>query len=120
MDNIGEFVPVIIIIAVSGLVGLITYVYYSYTLMVIAGKTGTEGGWMAWVPIANIILMLKIADKPLWWLAIMLLLPPLGTLICGILIWMTMAEKVGKPSWVAFLLLVPGVNFAIPAYLAFF
>jgi len=44
------------------------YIYMAYTLMKIAQKTNTENAWFAWIPILNIILMLQIAKKPLWWI----------------------------------------------------
>jgi hypothetical protein len=36
-----------------------------------------------------------------------------------IIIWMAVAERRGKPSWVGLLMLVPFVNILVPGYLAF-
>jgi len=44
------------------------YTYLDSCLQIIAGKTNTENGWLAWIPIANIYLSCKIARKPGWWL----------------------------------------------------
>ena len=93
------------------------YVYTAICLMMIAKKTGTANGWMAWIPIANIILMLQLAKKPIWW--IILLLIPLVNIVIGIIVWMKIAEARGKPSWWGILLIVPGVNLIVPGYLAF-
>ena len=41
----------------------------------IAKKTQTEDAWMAWVPIANIILMLKIPNMSLLWIIAAFLIP---------------------------------------------
>jgi hypothetical protein len=53
----------------SGVVPLLffaaIYIYMSMALMTIATKTNTPNGWLAWIPIANIFLMLQIARKPL-------------------------------------------------------
>lgn len=96
---------------------LVIYVYFAVTLMIIARKTNTANGWFAWIPILNIILMLQIAQKPVWW--IILLLIPLVNIIIQIIVWMGIAEARGKPSWVGILMIIPFVNFIIPGYLAF-
>jgi len=54
------------------------YVYTALALMTIATKTNTKDGWLAWIPIANIILMLNIAKKPIWWI-ILFLIPPVNS-----------------------------------------
>jgi hypothetical protein len=55
-----------------------------------AGKPG----WAAIIPIYNVIVVLQIAGKPLWW--IILLLIPLVNLVIGILVSIAVAEKFGK------------------------
>jgi hypothetical protein len=66
------------------------YIYVSLALQTIAQKTNTENGWLAWIPIANIILMLNIAKKPVWW--IILFLIPLVNIVMAIVVWMAVAE----------------------------
>ncbi|MEQ8224906.1 MAG: hypothetical protein ABRQ37_21480, partial [Candidatus Eremiobacterota bacterium] len=108
----------ITIILVFIVLSVISYIYTGIVLMVIARKTGTAGGWMAWVPVASIVLMCNIALKPLW-LVIPCLIPAVS-IIPFIMLWKAMAERRNKPGWVAFLLLVPVVQIFIPAYIAFF
>jgi len=55
-----------------------------------AGKPG----WAAIIPIYNLIVILQIAGKPLWW--IILFLIPLVNLIMAILVGIAVAEKFGK------------------------
>ena len=86
-------------------------------MQVIAKKTHTPNDWMAWIPIVNFFLLLKIAGKPAWWFLLMFL--PLVNLVIAIIIWMNVAEKCHKPRWVGLLLLVPFINILIPGYLAF-
>lgn len=93
------------------------YVYLALCLQFLAKKTNTPNPWFAWIPIANIFLMLKIAQKPLWWFILILISPV--NIVIGIIIWMKIAERRGKPSWVGILLIVPVVGIAIPGYLAF-
>lgn len=100
------------------LVSIAVYVYYAYSLMTIAHKTGTESAWMAWIPILNVLLMCKVADKPWWWLLVIMFIPFVN-LVLTILLWMRIAEARSFPSWWGILMLVPVVNFIVPGYLAF-
>jgi hypothetical protein len=43
-------------------------------LFLIAKKTNTSLPWLAFIPVASMILMVQIAKKPLWWLALLLLM----------------------------------------------
>jgi hypothetical protein len=98
------------------IVGLAVYVYMALALQTIAKKTNTENAWLAWVPIINIILMLNIAKKPLWW--IILCLIPIVNIIVIVIVWMAIAEARGKPSWWGVLFIVPVVQVIVPGYLA--
>lgn len=55
-----------------------------------AGKPG----WAAIVPIYNIIILLEIANKPVWW--IILFLIPLVNLFAIIMVWIEIAKAFGK------------------------
>ena len=92
------------------------YIYASLALQTIATKTNTENPWLAWIPIANFVLMLNIAKKPIWW--IVLLLVPLVNVVIIIMVWMAIAEARNKPNWWGIMLIVPVVNLIVPGYLA--
>lgn len=96
---------------------LAIYVFYAICLMKIANKTKTANAWFAWIPILNIILMLQVAKKPVWW--IILFFIPFVNIIMMILVWMGVAKAVNKPEWLGILMIVPIANLVIPAYLAF-
>jgi magnesium-transporting ATPase (P-type) len=96
---------------------LAVYIYMAICLMKMAKKTNTENAWLAWIPIANIILTLQIAKKPLWW--IILFFIPLVNIVMAIIVWMAIAEALGKPSWLGILIIIPIVNLIVPGYLAF-
>ncbi|HXJ46491.1 MAG TPA: DUF5684 domain-containing protein [Candidatus Dormibacteraeota bacterium] len=106
----------------AGLIGFIficflaIYVYMALALQTIAQKTNTENGWFAWIPIANIILMLTIAKKPIWWIVLFLI--PLVSIVMAILVWMAIAEERNKPSWWGIMVIVPVMNLIMPGYLA--
>jgi len=116
---------------VMAIIGLAVYIYYAICLMKIAKKTNTANGWFAWIPILNVVLMIKIAKKPMWWIAlfiglfILCVIPILGflaaiaSMVLMIILWMKIAEAVGKPGWWGILMIVPIANLIIPGILAF-
>jgi hypothetical protein len=55
-----------------------------------------EPGWAAIVPIYNILVMLKIAGKPAWWIVLMLI--PFVNFIVGIIVAIALAERFGKSA----------------------
>lgn len=80
-----------------GLVG--SLVYLAFIVLVIAGYWKTfqkagKPGWAAIVPFYNIIVMLQIARKLLWWL--LLLFVPLVNFIILILLSIEIAKAFGK------------------------
>ena len=105
---------VLIIFLVAFAVGM--YVYISLALQAIATKTGTANEWLAWIPVANIFLMLSVAKKPMWWFILFLI--PGVSLVMLVLVWMAIAEVRGKPNWWGILMIVPLANFVVPGYLA--
>ena len=80
-----------------GVVG--TVIYLAIIVLVIAGmwkvfvKAG-KPGWACIVPIYNIIVLLEIAGRPLWW--IILLFIPIANFIVLILIALDIAKAFGK------------------------
>jgi Family of unknown function (DUF5684) len=98
------------------LIGLAAYVYMSLALQVIANKTNTPNGWLAWIPIANAFLLVMIAKKPLWWLLLFLI--PVVNLVILVMLWMGVAEARNKPNWWGILIIVPVANLIVPGYLA--
>jgi hypothetical protein len=94
----------------------VAYLYMALSLQTIATKTGAANAWLAWIPIANIFLMLEIAKKPGWWF--ILFLVPLANVVVSILVWMEIAKARKKPDWWGILIIVPLVNLVVPGYLA--
>lgn len=54
--------------AVSAIISLLFYLFPAAMIFLIARKTNTGLAWLAFIPIAQIILLLNIARKPIWWL----------------------------------------------------
>ena len=97
---------------------LALYLFSAYCLLKIAQKTGHgERGWMAWIPIVNVFLMIQIAGKEWWWFLLMLI--PFVGIIFLALIWAGMCRARGKSPWLSLLIFVPVANLGLVAYLAF-
>jgi hypothetical protein len=99
------------------LIALASYLIFAYPLYVMGTKTESTHAWFAFVPILNLVLMLEIAGKDLWW--IILLLIPCINIIVLVLVWMGIAEAMDRPGWIGVLMIVPVVNWLVPFYLAF-
>ena len=93
------------------------YIWLALTLHIIANKTSTPNGWLAWIPIANLYLMCKGAGKAGWWTILFFI--PLVNIVIAIIVWMGIAEARNKPSWLGILMIIPLVNLVIPGVLAF-
>jgi hypothetical protein len=102
------------------LVGLVIvvgfYIYMALALQTIATKTGTADTWLAWIPIINLVLLLNVAKKPIWWIVLFLI--PIANLVVIVIVWMAVAQARRKPDWLGILMIVPLANFIIPGYLA--
>jgi hypothetical protein len=100
-----------------GFGGLVVYVWLALTLHIIANKTNTPNGWLAWIPIANFYLMCKVALRPGWWTILFLI--PLVNIVIGIVVWMGIARARSQPSWLGILVIIPVANLVISGILAF-
>ena len=101
----------------SWVFSLIGYIWLAWCLQKIAKKTNTNDAWLAWIPIANIYLLCKIVGRSGWWTLAFFV--PILNLVVAVIWWWIVAEKLNKPGWLGLLILVPGVNLAVPGILAF-
>jgi len=115
-DNMGPF-AFMANMMVNLVILVISWVICGITLSTIARKTGTPNEIWAWIPILNILLMLQIADLPIWY--IILFFVPCVNLFVVIYTWWKICEKRGKPGPISLLMLVPCVGFVVPFYVAF-
>lgn len=97
--------PLIIFLAILILVFVGMYKTFS--------KMGYDDAWMLIIPILNIIFMLKVADKPIWWI-ILCFIPLVGAIVSIYIAWLV-SEKVatayGKGTGFAVGLLLLGFIF---------
>jgi hypothetical protein len=98
----------------GGALAGIMVVYLAIIVLMVAAmwkiftKAG-KPGWAAIVPIYNIIVLLEIAGKPLWWIVLMLI--PFVNLIVAVMVLASVARKFGKG--IGFLL---GMIFLAPIF----
>lgn len=100
---------------VLGILGGI-YALYCLPLMLIARKFHLSG-LMAWIPILQCILAVRIADKSFWWF-FLLLIPPF-TFLAVIIVGMGMARRLQQPSGLGIAMIIPGMNLLVLWYLVF-
>lgn len=80
----------------------------------IYSKAG-KPGWACLVPIYNIVVLLEIVKKPIWWLILMLI--PIVNIIIAIIILVELAKAFGKDAGFAIgLLLLPIVFYPMLAF----
>lgn len=87
MENNAQ-VPVLQLLIMGGIA-----VFLIASLWKVFTKAG-HPGWACLVPIYNVIVLLKIANKPAWWLILMFV--PIANLIVGILVAISVAKSFGK------------------------
>lgn len=71
-------------------IGLIVLIFAS--LWKIVAKAG-EPGWSGIVPIYNMLIMAKIAQKPMWWGALVLI--PIAGIVFQVWIWNRVVKRFG-------------------------
>lgn len=99
---------------VFGLIGLVIGLIMIASSWKIFTKAG-EAGWMSLIPVLNLIILLKIARKPAWW--VILLMVPFVNFVILILLNIELAKAFGQGVGFAVgLLLLPMVFFPILAF----
>ncbi len=80
---------------ISGLISLAICAFYLYCGWTIFTKAN-QPGWAVIIPIYNLVVMLKIVGKPLWWIVLFLI--PGVNAIAGILVAISLAKSFGKSA----------------------
>jgi hypothetical protein len=98
-------------------VSLVMYLFICYCFSLICTKAGEEPGILVWVPILQILPLLRAAGmSPLWFLA--WFVPGLN-LVAQIIWCFSITKAREKAAWVAVLLILPVTNLFALLYLAF-
>ncbi|MFO1006502.1 MAG: DUF5684 domain-containing protein [Planctomycetaceae bacterium] len=103
-----------------GVAAIFMVIYFAILLLMIVSlwkvfeKAG-KPGWAAIIPIYNIIVMLQIVGKPVWW--VLLLFIPFVGIVVSIMMVLELAKKFGKGGGFALgLILLPIVFYPILAF----
>ncbi len=85
--------------AALAMVGVILLFELALIVAVLAGLWATfakagKPGWAAIVPIYNIIVLLEIAKRPLWWIVLFII--PFVNFIAAIIVSLDVAKNFGK------------------------
>jgi hypothetical protein len=88
---------------------ILGYLYFSFCLYKIAQNCGEkESAWWAFVPVVQLFLLLKVANKPLWWFLLFLI--PLLNIIPFVIVWVHVARNCGLSAIWGVLAVLPILN----------
>jgi hypothetical protein len=79
--------------AIGGIIGLLVAIILIASIWKIFTKAG-QPGWAAIIPIYNIIVLLQITGKPLWWIILMLI--PFINIVIALVLMLALAQRFGK------------------------
>ncbi|MEZ6055242.1 MAG: DUF5684 domain-containing protein [Planctomycetaceae bacterium] len=94
--------------AAAAAAGGILIVYLLLVILMVAGMWATfakagKPGWASIIPIYNVIVLLEIVGRPIWWF--LLLLIPIVGLIIAIVVTIDLAKSFGKGAGFGLLLI---------------
>ncbi len=93
------------------------YLFFCYASMVLCQKTGIKPGVLVWIPVLQIIPLLRAAGMSGWYFVPLFL--PLLNLVVSIGWCVKICKARNKSPWLAVGLLLPVVNLLTYLYLAF-
>jgi hypothetical protein len=119
--GLGVLAGVALVLAVIIVIAL--YLYSVAVVRSIAHKTKVGPKWLAWIPVANLVLLLKAAKLQWQWIFAIFLpvIPFIGSallMVGTIYVWWKVCKAVRKPEWLAILMIVPFVNLVAMGYIA--
>jgi uncharacterized protein DUF5684 len=92
----------------SSIIGLLVAVLVIAGMWKVFTKAG-KPGWAAIIPIYNMIVLLQIAGKPLWWFLLFFI--PVVNIVIAVMVMMGVAKAFGKGTGFALGLLFLGPIF---------
>ena len=99
-------------LAIAVLIFLAVYVYFSLAWMTIARKLKYKYAWLAWIPIANIAMILQLGGFHWAWVFLMLI-PVLGWIALAVLViiatWKIFVKR-KFPGWFSLSMIIPQIG----------
>lgn len=105
-----------LILAVCGIL-LFMFLFWSYCSALICQKTGNPGGVLVWIPVLQLIPMLRAAGMSVWWSLAFLV--PILNLVAQIIWTIRIVEARGKGLLCTIFMFLPVTNLFAYLYLAF-
>jgi len=110
----GGLIGVIITLGVATAILVFTalYVYFALAWMTIAKKLKYKNSWLAWIPIANIAMMLQLGGFHWAWI-FLILVPFLGWVALAVLVIIAtwrIFEKRKYPGWFSLAIILPEIG----------
>ena len=99
-------------LAIAALIFIAIYAYTALAWMTIAKKLKHKYAWLAWIPLANIALILQLGGFHWAWV-FLLLIPILGWLAIAVLMIIAtwkIFEKRKYPGWFSLSMIIPEVG----------
>jgi hypothetical protein len=96
---------------------LALYVFFCFCCKRICEKCGVTPGVLIWIPIAQLVPLLQVAQMPVW--MIILFFIPIVNLVIAIMMWAKICQARGKSPWLVILMFIPIANIFFIPYLAF-
>jgi uncharacterized protein DUF5684 len=106
----------VIICTILGIVAVV-YIFSSVCFWLICRKTHIAPGPLVWVPILQLIPLMRAANMPRAWFFAYFV--PVINIVAVILLSINIVKSRGKSPWVAFLLILPPTSLFAFLYLAF-
>lgn len=124
-DSSGFMAAFFAVYGVIMVISLLLAVFGVICMWKIYAKAG-QPGWAAIIPVYNLIVLCEIINRPKWWVAIVygglllafLIVPPIATLVFGIIMTIDLGKAFSKSTgWsVGMLLFLSYIGMAILAF----
>jgi len=104
--------------AFGWLIALAIMAYFMYMQYRIAHKTGqSDTAWWSFIPVLNTLLLVRMADKPIWWF--FLLLIPIVNVVVAFMLWIAVAKNAGQSAFWGVLMMIPPISLVAMFVLAY-
>ncbi|MBL7998590.1 MAG: hypothetical protein JNL32_08145 [Candidatus Kapabacteria bacterium] len=91
-----------------GLIYLVIFLFIGFCMFKIFQKAGREDAWAGFVPIYNLVVLLDIIGKPVWWLVMFFI--PCVNLYFLIVAYIELGKRFGKDTvWSVIFLIFLGI-----------
>jgi Family of unknown function (DUF5684) len=100
------------------LIGVVFYIFGGWLIYRIGKKLNYDKPWFAWIPFANMYMLVELSTREISWFWIILItsfIPCINIvgLVMMIIVVMDISEACGKESWWGILWIIPIVNIVI-------